>query len=66
MKWVLIWLAIAPNGTITSGSAEFTTQAGCIVAQGGVRKAALELTESGRGLVRVQAACLNSDSGLPQ
>ena len=63
MKWILLWMTMAGNGTITSGSAEFATMDACFAGQRAYGGLGFEITK-GRSIVAYsESTCVNSETG---
>jgi hypothetical protein len=69
--WILVWLAVAQTGAVTSGSAAFDTKDACTRAWVEMEKAQARLRASlsqagqrGSGMT-LQTLCLNRQTGVP-
>lgn len=63
MKWVLLWVTLAGNGTVTSGSAEFATEGACFAAQRAYSGLAMDVGQSRIASPSTESTCINTETG---
>ncbi|GAN49715.1 hypothetical protein ACXR8U_13730 [Methylobacterium radiotolerans] len=63
MKWVLLWVTLAGNGTVTSGSAEFDTVDACFAAQRAYGGLTFDVGQSRLASPSTESTCVNTGTG---
>ena len=63
MKWVLLWVTMAGNGTVTSGSAEFATADACFSAQRAYGGLTFDVGQSRIASPTTESTCVNTETG---
>ncbi len=63
MKWVLLWVTLASNGSVTSGSAEFATVDACFAAQRAYNGLTFDVGPSRINSPSSESVCVNSETG---